>query len=116
MPSVSARLILAQCIDQLAENPGDVLVLGQIGRPARVRQMDEHDALIFPAARAADEALALQRGEQLVHLAFEQARLRDQRRGGAYARGILRAEQDAEGYAPCCDSGWKRAACSKASR
>ena len=48
-----ARPILAQRVDQLAENPGDMLVLGQISRPARVRQPDEDDALIFFAARAA---------------------------------------------------------------
>ncbi|MFR2021067.1 MAG: hypothetical protein ACLS6G_11475 [Christensenellales bacterium] len=52
-----ARPILAQRVDQLAENPRDMLVLGQISRPARVRQPDEDDAYLL-AARAADEALA----------------------------------------------------------
>ena len=73
-----------------------MFVFGEIGSPARIGQMNQNDAFVFVAARAKEEALAFQRGEHFVHLAFEQARLRDERRRGADTPRIFCAKQNAE--------------------
>lgn len=73
-----------------------MLMLGEISRFACLGQMDENYAFLRFAAHAEKKPLAFQRGQHFIHLAFEQARLSDERRCGTVAARVLRAEQNAE--------------------
>ena len=88
------RALLSDAIEQPAEDGVDAAVLLDVGGLTLRREADFDAPLVRLRAFAGDIALALQRGEQLVHLALEQMRAGDQVGGGH--RPVLMVQQKAE--------------------